>query len=61
MYVTPTADASDRKSVSALSAQRQAIGEGYTGFITIVTLHLDTSTDPVHFKGGRNASIPNSV
>ena len=36
-------------SVSALPAQRQAFGEGYTGFNTIVTPHLDTSMDPVHW------------
>jgi hypothetical protein len=37
------------QSVSALSAQRQALGAGYTGYNTIATAHLDTSTDPVHW------------
>jgi hypothetical protein len=36
-------------SVSALSAQRQAFGEGYTGFNTIVALHAETGMDPVHW------------
>ena len=36
-------------SGSALPAQRQALGEGYTGYSTIVTPHLETSTDPVHW------------
>ena len=36
-------------SVSALPAQRQAFGAGYTGFNTITTLHADTSRDPAHW------------
>jgi hypothetical protein len=36
-------------STSALPAQRQAFGEGYTGFNTITTPHLETSMDPVHW------------
>jgi len=36
-------------SVSALPAQRQAFGAGYTGFNTITTPHLETSMDPVHW------------
>lgn len=36
-------------SVSALPAQRQAFGAGYSGFNTIVALHADTSRDPVHW------------
>jgi hypothetical protein len=37
-------------SVSALPAQRQALGAGYTGFNTIVTPHPETSRDPVHWS-----------
>ena len=36
-------------SASALPAQRQAFGEGYSGYNTIVTPHPDTSRDPVHW------------
>src|SRR5260370_17873958 len=44
----------NRGSTSVLPAQEQAFGTGSTGPSTIITPHLETSRDPLHWNNPHN-------